>query len=187
MMDLVSPAPHIQVDGTFYCVPKQFYQLWTIFVRVERHSLPAIHYLLTGKEQGLYKCIMESIRNLVPQFNPMSCMSDWEIAPRNVMKELYPDINIKGCWFHFTQRIWHQTKKLGLGNSFHSNRDLSKFVRHLMAIPFIPSTLIQPTYSLLNSPTRFTDTDRVNLDELKRYLRRDGSVRLVPRNYQFLI
>ena len=169
MMDLVSQAPDIQFDGTFYCVPKQFYQLWTIFVRVERHSLPAIHCLLTGKEQGLYKCIMESIRNLVPQFNPMSCMSDWEIAPRNVMKELYPDINIKGCWFHFTQRIWHQTQKLGLVNSFHSNRDLSTFVRHLMAIPFLPSTLIQPTYSLLNSPTTLTDTDRVNLDKLKRY------------------
>ena len=99
MMDLVSQAPDIQFDGTFYCVPKQFYQLWTIFVRVERHSLPAIHCLLTGKEQGLYKCIMESIHNLVPQFNPMSCMSDWEIAPRNLMKELYPDINIKGCGF----------------------------------------------------------------------------------------
>ena len=97
----------IQFDGTFYCVPRQFYQLWTIFVTVGRHSLPAIHCLMTGKEQGLYKCILESIRNLIPQFKPTTCMSDWEIAPRNAFKDIYPDIHITGCWFHFTQRIWH--------------------------------------------------------------------------------
>ena len=169
MRELIPQIPDIQFDGTFYCVPKQFYQLWTIFVTVERHTLPAIHCLLTGKEEGLYRCIMESIRNLIPQFNPMSCMSDWEIAPRNVMKDFHPDINIKGCWFHFTQRIWHQTQKLGLVNSFHSNQELSIFVKHLMAIPFLPSTLIRPTYSLLDSPTTLTDTDMINLDKLKRY------------------
>ena len=38
-----------------------------------------------------------------------------------------------------------------------------------MAIPFLPSTLIQPTYSLLDSPTTLTDTDMINLDKLKRY------------------
>ena len=92
-----------------------------------------------------------------------------EIAPRNVIKEFYPDINIKGCWFHFTQCIWKQTSKLGLVNSFHSNQELSTFVRYLMAIPFLPSTLIQPTYSLLNSPTTLTDTDMINLVKLRRY------------------
>ena len=61
MRELIPQIPDIQFDGTSYCVPKQFYQLWTIFVTVERHTLPAIHCLLTGKEEGLYRCIMEII------------------------------------------------------------------------------------------------------------------------------
>ena len=38
MRELITQIPDIQFDGTFYCVPKQFYQLWTIFVTVERHT-----------------------------------------------------------------------------------------------------------------------------------------------------
>ena len=53
ILDLIPQMNYIQFDGTFYCVPRQFYQLWTIFVTVGRHSLPAIHCLMTGKEQGL--------------------------------------------------------------------------------------------------------------------------------------
>ena len=159
----------IQFDGTFYCVSRQFYQLWTIFVTVGRHSLPAIHRLMTGKEQGLYKCILESIRNLIPQFKPTTCMSDWEIAPRNAFKDINPDIHITGCWFHFTKRIWHQTQKLGLVQSFNTNEDLSTFVRDLMAIPFLPSTLIRPTYNLLNPLMTLGSAEKDNLDKLKRY------------------
>ena len=104
---------------------------------------------MTRKEQGLYECILESIRNHIPQFKPTICMSDWEIAPRNAFKDIYPDIHITGCWFHSTQRIWHQTQKLGLFQSFSTNEDLSTFVRNLLAIPFLPSTLIPPTNNLL--------------------------------------
>ena len=66
IVDLMPQMNDIQFDGTFYCVPRQFYQLWTIFVSVGRHSLPAIHCLMTGKEQGLYIRILESIRDLIP-------------------------------------------------------------------------------------------------------------------------
>ena len=40
---------NIQFDGTFYTVPKQFYQLWTLFLSVGRHAIPAIHCLLLTK------------------------------------------------------------------------------------------------------------------------------------------
>ena len=86
-----------------------------------------------------------------------------------LFKDIYPDIHITGCWFHFTQRIWHQTQKLGLVQSFNTNEDLSTFVRNLMAIPFLPSTLIRPTYNLLNPPMTLGSAEKDNLDKLKRY------------------
>ena len=135
IFDLMPQMNDIQFDGTFYCVPRQFYQLWTIFVSVGRYSLPTIHCLMIGKEQGLYICILKSIRDLIPQFKPTTSMSDWEIAPRNAFKDIYPEVHITGCWFHFPQRIWHATQKLGLVQSFNTKEDLSTFVGHLMAIP----------------------------------------------------
>ena len=86
---LLHQVVHIQFDGTFYTVPIQFAQLWTIFVAVDRHSLPAIHCLMTTKSQALYIAVLERISSKVPHFKPSASMSDWEIAPRNALKEVF--------------------------------------------------------------------------------------------------
>ena len=53
MKGFLSEVTNVQFDGTSFTVPVQFYQLWTIFVAVDRHTLPAIHCLMTGKSQDL--------------------------------------------------------------------------------------------------------------------------------------
>ena len=42
MAGLLSEVTNLQFDGTFFTVPIQFTQLWTVFVSVRRHSLPAV-------------------------------------------------------------------------------------------------------------------------------------------------
>ena len=56
MMTLLSETTNVQFDGTFQTVPIQFVQLWTIFVAVGRHTMPAIHCLMTSKSQELLQC-----------------------------------------------------------------------------------------------------------------------------------
>ena len=51
-MTILAEISDISFDGTFYTVPKQFYQLWTIYIVVDQHVIPAIHCLLIGKSQG---------------------------------------------------------------------------------------------------------------------------------------
>ena len=41
MKNYLSEISKIQSDGTFYTVPTQFSQLWTVFVVIDRHALPA--------------------------------------------------------------------------------------------------------------------------------------------------
>ena len=135
MRILFNEITNIQFDGTFQIVLNQFVQLWTIFVSVGRHTFPAIHCMMTSKSQELYSAVLESLVTLIPQFKPLALMSDWEPAPRNALKEIYPQMKIYGCWFHFTQCVWRKTQKLGLTRSFKDNIQVSKFIRQLMAIP----------------------------------------------------
>ena len=88
--------------------------------------MPAIHCLMTSKSQELYTGILENLVANIPQIKPMASMSDWEPAPRNAFKEIYPQIKIYGCWFHFTQCIWAKTQKLGLTQSFKDNIQVAK-------------------------------------------------------------
>ena len=76
MSTFLAEITNVQFDGTFFTVPKQFFQLWTIFVSVGRHSLPAIHCLMSSKSQDLYKAVLEKIANEVPLFLPIAKMSD---------------------------------------------------------------------------------------------------------------
>ena len=168
---LFNETTNIQFDGTFQTVPKQFVQLWTIFVSVGRHTMPAIHCLMTSKSQELYTGILENLVANIPQFKPMASMSDWEPAPRNAFKEIYPQIRIYGCWFHFTQCIWAKTQKLGLTQSFKDNIQVAKYIRQLMAIAFLPADLIIPTYSLIETPTLPVD-HLLKLEKLKKYFRK---------------
>ena len=61
MSSVLCEVMHIQFDGTFFTVPIQFTQLWTIFVAIGRHSLPAIHCLMTAKSEELYTAVLERI------------------------------------------------------------------------------------------------------------------------------
>ena len=97
-------------------------------------------------------------------------MLDWEPASRNAFKEMHP-LRIFGCWFHYTQRIWGKTQKLGLSQEFRDNPLVGNFIRHLMAIPFLPASLISPTYTFLQLPT-LESTTMMKLDKLKKYFKK---------------
>ena len=162
---------NLQFDGTFQTVPVQFYQLWTIFIAVDGHTLPAIHSLLSAKTQELYKAILENIVIHIPQLKPIASMSDWEPAARNAFREVFPGINVYGCWFHYTQRIWAKTPKLGLSHGFKNNPEITRFIRQLMAIPFLPASLIYPTFTLISTPT-LENEETEKLTKLKNYVRK---------------
>ena len=152
MNEFLSQVTNIQYDGTFFTVPIQFYQLWTILISVGRHTLPAIHCLLTGKSQQLYQAILETISQNIPHFRPLASMSDWEAASRNAFRITYPQVKTYGCWFHFTQRIWAKSQKLGLAEGYRNKREIEKYIKLLMAIPFLPAPLIIPTFNLIQVP-----------------------------------
>ena len=179
MSTLLAEVTNIQFDGTFYTVPTQFFQLWTIFATVGRHTVPAINCLMTAKTQELYKAVLESISAKIPQFKPEFSMSDWEPAARNAIKEVHPQIKIYGCWFHYTKCIWRKIQKLGLANTFKNNIEIQAFLRQLMAIPFLPVSLINSTYSLLQIPI-VSDAERNNLEKLQKYYTKHWIRQITP-------
>ena len=173
----MTEVTNVQFDGTFSTVPTQFCQLWTIFVAVDRHTLSAIHCLMTSKTQYLYQSILENLNLNVPN-------SDWEPAARNAFKQVYPHIKLYGCWFHFTQRIWLKSQKLGLSKSFRGNSEVTKYIKQLMAILFLPPSLIRPTFIFLQMPSLETP-EMLKLEKLNKYFKKCWLARLAQKNFNF--
>ena len=144
-----------------------------IFIIVDQHVLPAIHCLLTGKTQELHEAILLKIQSIVPQFIPQISVSDWKIAPQNAFKTAYNGIKLHGCWFHYTQRIWKMFRKCNLVNAYANNVAFQYFVRHIMALPFLPPDTIQLVFVEITFPgLNLTDNQLVNFAKLNRYIQR---------------
>ena len=155
------------------------------FLTVGRHAIPAIHCLLTNKDEELYVAVLQKIRELVPHLEPGCVMLDWEQAARNAVKRVYRGIRMNGCWFHYTQAIWRKTQKCGLASTYRRNHECVSFVKKIMAIPFLPAELILPTYSLLQIPT-LQQSQMTKLEVFLNYFKKQWLTKLVPKNYQFL-
>ena len=52
---------------------------------------------------------------------------------------------MKGCYFHFSQSLWRQVQALGMVSHYGRDKDLTKFIRMVCALPFIEINLLEAT------------------------------------------
>ena len=69
---------------------------------------------MSQKNQLLYDATLRRIVEIVPDFHPELAVGDYERAPRNVFRDMFPQINMSGCLFHYCKAIWSKVKKLNL-------------------------------------------------------------------------
>ena len=174
---------NFQFDGTFQTVPKQFYQLLTILFSFGKHSLPAIHCSITSKEEALYIAVLREINKLIPQFQPISIVSDWEQAAKNEFKYVYPDTKLNECWFHYTQAIWRKTQKVGLVQSYRQNHEIHSF--GISWFFHFPTRTY--SFSIFSSQySQLTNEEARNLINQSSILKSNGLPKFYLKNYIFM-
>jgi len=62
----------------------------------------------------------------------------------------FPNTYIAGCYFHFTQLLWWHLQDLGLARALRGDEQFRIFVRHVMAIAFLPLILVRQNFLLLH-------------------------------------
>ena len=135
------------VDATFKTVPVNFYQLLIIHCLVLDTIIPVFSVLMSGKTCLLYDAVFLKIRSLVPQFNPETFVSDFEIALYSSIKFVFGS-NLQGCLFHYRHSFYRKWQLLGL--SCVKVKEVVSWVKHLMALQLLPTILIHSVFYELN-------------------------------------
>ena len=81
---------------------------------------------MSAKNEELYTAVLSAVHSFIPEFDPSIAVCDFEKAPRNAFKTVFPYANIIGCWFHFTQAVYHKVKELGLCKLYKVNKEFKK-------------------------------------------------------------
>jgi hypothetical protein len=167
-------SQEIGFDGTFFVVPRLFYQLFTIFVIHEHHFFPAITVLMTGKDQPKYLAVFRALINLIPNFNPTLGMADFEPASRNAAHEIWENLIVHGCFFHFTRALYKYVQSVGLSRCFMREVAFKSWIKKIMSVPLLPANEIEPAFvRLLQQHFTFEDeAENLNIAKFKRYVTR---------------
>lgn len=136
-------------DGTFKVSPNLFYQLYTLHAFVNDSCVPLVYALLPDKRQETYVKFLEALSQQRVFPGPRTVMCDFELAPINAFKHVYPNAEIHGCLFHLSQNIFRKTQELGLQQRYAEDANFALKIKMLPALAFVPAQHVSNYFECL--------------------------------------
>ncbi|XP_003748402.1 uncharacterized protein LOC100901000 [Galendromus occidentalis] len=161
------------MDGTFRTAPQLFYQLYTFNVIENDFCYVALYCLLTSKQKRSYLRLLEIVKNLVgDDCGVRFAMVDFEIAYIQAFSEIFPEVDIHGCYYHFCQSVWRRIQSIpAVCKKYRSDANYSFNIKQLMALAFVPTERVYEYFEILINSKFFIDNVS-ELDELLQYFRK---------------
>ncbi|CAK9292349.1 unnamed protein product [Gordionus sp. m RMFG-2023] len=157
MLKLLGAATTIYMDGIFYIVPRLYCQLYTIHVMYENVMIPVIYALLPDKSRETYIQLFHIVINFCTlkgiNFNPPNGQTDFEAAAISALRFVFPNIVIKGCFFHYSQALWRKCQALGLVRDYLIDSHVHIVVRRMTTLPFCKENLAEVLLSCYSMAT----------------------------------
>ncbi|XP_068204653.1 uncharacterized protein [Palaemon carinicauda] len=126
------------VDGTFKIAPTLFSQVYIVMAQKIRGVIPVLYAILPNKRKVTYSRLFKMIKECQPTVNPKSVVCDFEIAAFLAIKENFPQVELKGCFFHFSQNMQKHIAALGLSSRYNNDSQFSLQVKMILALAFVP-------------------------------------------------
>ena len=136
----------IYLDGTF-TTSSLYCQLFTINGFINGQQFPLVYYFLPTKSRADYNrfftIVKEEMQNLGLTFQPTAIMSDFELAFLQALELQFPNTQILGCLFYFSQCLWRKVQSLGLASLYTSDSAVKSFVHKAAALTFLPPMFVR--------------------------------------------
>ncbi|RNA02875.1 Ragulator complex LAMTOR3, partial [Brachionus plicatilis] len=157
-LKIMSDSEEWFIDGTFKASPIQLTQLFTIHVAIkgsfEYTTIPCAYILASLKDEKTYREAFGFIKDLAIEknftLNPVTVMTDFEIASINAIKFHFPNVILKGCWFHFRQAVFRNSVKFGLKQHYHKD-EYREFINLLGALSLLPLDKVEEGFQKIKS------------------------------------
>jgi hypothetical protein len=97
------------------------------------------------KKRKGYAAVLEAMLNL-GQVKVQGFMIDFEASIWAALPDVFTGIPIQGCCFHWDQALWRKVQDLGLSTAYRDDEGTNKYIRRLMALPFLPHEHIKTMF-----------------------------------------
>lgn len=101
---------------------------------------------MSSKTAECYKAIFKFIEAKVFKLQPGGFITDFEQGMRSAINKCYPQVPLRGCWYHFCAAIRKKLLKTGLHSLLKSNA-LARVIKiELMSLPLLPANHFKEGY-----------------------------------------
>ena len=141
-MNMLSKGTDWHIDGTFKHCPKLFYQLVTIQSVHNNQVLQNCFIFMEHKSRASYLEAFQQIKQLCFDkkicINPTRVSCDFEEALHQALQITFPNIELKGCMFHYCQALLRKINNIGYKNRYLNDERFKYWIRQFMILAVIP-------------------------------------------------
>ncbi|KAL0810826.1 hypothetical protein ABMA28_010136 [Loxostege sticticalis] len=157
-------------DATFR-TPYPFSQLFTIHGALgdgstDTNVVPLVYALMSDKKETTYFALFDILKANFEDFHPQKFHCDFEFAPSNALKAIFPDVTLKKCYYHFTNSIWRKAKSLQIKK----NKRYRRIVGLCAALALLPQHLVIQGWTYVQEQAN--DIQNENMTTFMRYMKR---------------
>ena len=163
-LQVLSTASKWYADGTFKNVPPLFSQLYTVNSIINGEVLPLVYILMANKTEESYKKLFLKLKSLEPTLSPNTIMTDFERAAINAFRTVFPNSDVRSCFFHFSQCIFRFIQSNGIQQLYKSDAEFALKMRMISAIAFVPISNVVSYFEYLIENNDFPEEAQPVLD-----------------------
>ena len=149
---VLSQCEHWYCDGTFKVAPTLFQQMYTIHGLYENKTMPLVYVLMFDRTEESYDRVLQSIQ--FGDGQPRNITTDYEKAAQNAFGRHFPEVEMKGCFFHLCQSVHRKVQELGLQQDYLSDESLRIHAKMLPALAAVPPDDVVQSFQLIEWPER---------------------------------
>ena len=103
----------------------------------------------TTTYHGLFTLIQSKCINHQIALSPSTIIVNFEVAVHNVVRSVFPNSTLHGCFFHYGQALYRLLQELDLSSNRHSDHDaIMKWFRLFIGVAFVPSAQVTTAFAL---------------------------------------
>ncbi|XP_045173609.2 uncharacterized protein LOC123535128 [Mercenaria mercenaria] len=122
-------------------------------------QVPLLFVLMLSRRKDDYIAVLQKTKELLRDPSVEVFVVDFEAAVWGAIRDVFPNVQIKGCVFHWSQSVFRHVESIGLGPAYMERGSIWNYVRQLLVLPFLPVNHIKPEFDQLAA--------RANTDALR--------------------
>lgn len=106
---------------------------------------------MTKKTTSCYTAVFKFIEKVIFPLDAAEFMTDFERGLRKALANVYPNVRIRGCWFHFCSALRKKSRALGMNTLFTQRPNAKMIIKMLMSLPLLPPENFQEGYNQIKN------------------------------------